>query len=230
MQQVEPLCRQLTRKKIDPSQVAARPGEAGDKTEPDWVLGGNKGDRDRRGCRLGSGRRGGRTRGDYGDLSANQFGRQLRQSIVLVLGEAVDDCYVLALHIADVFEAQAECAQTVRHRVRRSGVEQPDYWHRRLLRARRERPCGGRAAEQRDEIAAFHSITSSASSRKESEIVRPSALAVLRFTLSSNFVGACVGRSAGFAPFRIRSTYEAERRKMSAVSGPYDISPPSWTN
>jgi hypothetical protein len=28
-------------------------------------------------------------------------------------------------------------------------------------------------------------------------------------------------------PFRIRSTYEAERRKMSEVSGPYDIRPPS---
>src|SRR5262245_5720134 len=27
-------------------------------------------------------------RGDYGDLSANKFGRQFRQSIVLVLGEA----------------------------------------------------------------------------------------------------------------------------------------------
>src|SRR5262249_30903589 len=76
-------------------------------------------------------------------------------SIVLVLGEAVDDCYVLALHIADVFEAQAECAQTVGHRVRRSGVEQPNHRHRRLLRARRERPRR-RAAEQRDELAAPH--------------------------------------------------------------------------
>src|SRR5262252_6327072 len=31
-----------------------------------------------------------------------------------------------------------------------------------LLRARRERPCGRRPAEQRDECAALHSITSSA--------------------------------------------------------------------
>src|SRR5262249_7958809 len=31
-----------------------------------------------------------------------------------------------------------------------------------LLRARRERPCSRRAAKQRDELAAFHSITSSA--------------------------------------------------------------------
>jgi hypothetical protein len=31
-----------------------------------------------------------------------------------------------------------------------------------LLRPRRERPRGGRAADQRDEFAPFHSITSSA--------------------------------------------------------------------
>src|SRR5262249_54315836 len=38
-------------------------------------------------------------------------------------------------------------------------------WHRRLLRARRERPRRRRAAEQRDELATFHSITSSARAR-----------------------------------------------------------------
>ena len=42
MQQVEPLCRQLTTEKVDPRQVAARPGEAGNKTEPDRVLGGSE--------------------------------------------------------------------------------------------------------------------------------------------------------------------------------------------
>jgi hypothetical protein len=79
---------------------------------------------------------------------AGQFGRQFRQSIVLVLGETVDDCYVLALHIADVLEAQAECTQTVRHRVRRSGVKEPNHRQRWLLRARHERPRGRRAAKR----------------------------------------------------------------------------------
>src|SRR5262249_19623355 len=87
---------------------------------------------------------------------ANSFGPQLRQSIVLVLGEAVDDCYVLAFNIADVLEVQAECAQTVRHRVRRSGVREPNHRHRRLLRIRRERPRRSRAAEQRDGFAPLH--------------------------------------------------------------------------
>ena len=36
--------------------------------------------------------------------------------------------------------------------------------------------------------------------------VRPSALAVLRLITSSYLVGACTGRSAGFSPFRMRST------------------------
>jgi His Kinase A (phospho-acceptor) domain len=51
-----------------------------------------------------------------------------------------------------------------------------------------------------------HSITSSARSRNDSEIVRPMALAVLRLTTSSNLVGRSIGRSAGFAPFKILST------------------------
>src|SRR5262245_36554975 len=60
-----------------------------------------------------------------------------------------------------------------------------------LLRARRERPRGCRATEQRDEVAALHSITSSASASSLSGIWRPSALAVLRLRIVSYFVGAC---------------------------------------
>src|SRR5438132_13586632 len=74
-----------------------------------------------------------------------------------------------------------------------------------LLRARRERPCH-RAAEQRDELASLHSITSSASASSLSGIWRPSALAVFRLMASSNFVGCCTGRSAGLAPLKMRST------------------------
>jgi hypothetical protein len=50
--------------------------------------------------------------------------------------------------------------------------------------ARRERPPGSRAAEERDELAAFHSITSSARASTPGGIVKPSvplyALAFLR--------------------------------------------------
>jgi hypothetical protein len=57
-------------------------------------------------------------------------------------------------------------------------------------RARRERPrrCG--AAEQRDELATLHSITSSASESNLGGISRPSAFALLRLITSSYLVGA----------------------------------------
>src|SRR5260370_22957728 len=58
------------------------------------------------------------------------------------------------------------------------------------LRARRERPRYGRPAEQRDELAPLHSITSSARRRNDSGIGRLIALAVLRLIASSNFVGS----------------------------------------
>src|SRR5262245_17041086 len=75
----------------------------------------------------------------------------------------------------------------------------------RLLRARRERPCRCNA-EQRDELAPLHSITSSARASTLAGISMPSALAVLRLSTVSYLVGACTGRSAGLSPLRMRST------------------------
>ena len=51
-------------------------------------------------------------RGDHGDLSANQFGRQRRQPIDLILGPAVFDRHVLALDIAGLLQALAKSAQS----------------------------------------------------------------------------------------------------------------------
>jgi hypothetical protein len=65
---------------------------------------------------------------------------------------------------------------------------------------------GERAAEKRDELAAFHSMTSSARLRSVGGTSRPSALAALRLMARSIFVGCCTGRSAGFSPLRMRST------------------------
>src|SRR5262249_23232486 len=83
------------------------------------------------------------------------------------------------------------------------GTERTDTEHLLwLLRARREWPRR-RAAEQRDELAALHSITSSAMASKPGGMVRPSALAVLRLITNSNLVDCNTGKSAGFAPLRI---------------------------
>src|SRR5262249_12368895 len=80
-----------------------------------------------------------------------------------------------------------------------------------LLRASRERPHH-RAAEQRDEIAALHSITSSARASSVGGTSIPSPLAGLKLTTSTHLFGFCTGRWGGFSPLRMRSTYAAARR------------------
>src|SRR5262249_53396143 len=99
-----------------------------------------------------------------------------------------------------------EFNQTIRLRFERPADEKPDHRHGGLLRARRERPRGHRGAKKRDERAALHSITSSAMASSDGGTVRPSAFAVLTLMTSSNLVGVCTGRSAGFSPLRMRST------------------------
>src|SRR5262249_47045723 len=83
------------------------------------------------------------------------------------------------------------------------------------VRARRERPRRRRPADQGDELAPLHSISSSARSRNDSGIVRPSPLAVVRLMTRSNFVGCSTGMSAGLAPCKILSTISAVRRNRS---------------
>src|SRR5262249_44836122 len=73
-----------------------------------------------------------------------------------------------------------------------------------VLRARRERPRRRTATKEHDELATIHSITSSARASSIGEISRPSALAVARLITSSKRVGCTTGRSAGFAPLRMR--------------------------
>src|SRR5205085_9542210 len=75
-----------------------------------------------------------------------------------------------------------------------------------------------------------HSITSSARRRNDSGICRPSALAVFILMTSWKRVGCSTGKSAGWAPLRILSTYTAALRKRSAYIAEYDISPPSSAN
>jgi hypothetical protein len=69
------------------------------------------------------------------------------------------------------------------HLPRRIAVQEAVAVVSKSLRARRERPVNRRAAEQRDELAPFHSITSSARPSSIGGISRPSVLAVLRLMI-----------------------------------------------
>src|SRR5262249_20694548 len=73
-----------------------------------------------------------------------------------------------------------------------------------LLRTRRYRPRRSRASEQRDELALFHSITSSAATSSLSGTVSPSILAVWLLMTSSNLLDCTTGSSAGLAALRMR--------------------------
>jgi hypothetical protein len=61
----------------------------------------------------------------------------------------------------------------------------------------------------------FHLITLFARANTSGGIVRPICLAAFKLMTSSNFIGCSTGRSAGFVPFKILSTYVAERRVKS---------------
>jgi hypothetical protein len=113
-QQFHPLCHQLGTEKLDPRQVSARSSEARDEIEPNRVFDDCEDDGDRRSGSLGRQRRSLAGCDDDGNLSANQFLRECRQPAKLALRSAVFDHDVLALDVAGLLQALAECAQTVR--------------------------------------------------------------------------------------------------------------------
>src|SRR5262249_47235218 len=211
MEKSQPLGRNFSGEKIDPGRVAARLGKAGDETKFDGVVADAEDDRDRCGRSLGRLSNGGLAgRSDNGYAPADEVSHERRQPIVSALQPVVFDHHVLALDVAGFVEGFAERSRIAPRGLGRPDVDEADYWHRRLLRARRERPCRRRAAEQRDGRAAFHlpdhSITSSASESRLSEMLTPTAFAVFRLITNSNLVTCCTGRSAGFVPLRMRTT------------------------
>jgi hypothetical protein len=75
-----------------------------------------------------------------GGFQANQIRCQLRQPFRSILGPAIGDGDIVALDKARFLQALAERDETIPNRLWRSDIEEADKWHRRLLRARCERP------------------------------------------------------------------------------------------
>jgi hypothetical protein len=74
----------------------------------------------------------------------------------LTLRPTVFDSDVLTFHEAGFVQAFAEGSHIGYVVVARTDAEKSDHRHRRLLPLRHERPCGSRAAEKGDEVAAPH--------------------------------------------------------------------------
>jgi hypothetical protein len=107
----------------------------------------NAPDRYRRGCRLSRNCRQGVVRSDHRHLTAYQLSCEGGQSIILILRPAILDRHILAFDVPAFADALPECGHKTGSVGGRRAAEEPDYRHRRLLRARRERPrC--RAAER----------------------------------------------------------------------------------
>src|SRR5262245_29864407 len=147
-------------------------------------------------------------RQDHVGTQRDQLFREWRILIRASGCKTVLDLDVAALRPSALGETDTKCREASFHLGVVLGVsnQHTNAWHPHgFLRTRRQRPrrC---AAEQSDEFASFHSITSSARSRNDSGIVRPSTLAVVRLITRSNLAACSTGISAGFAPRRILST------------------------
>src|SRR5262249_40603448 len=139
---------------------------------------------------------------DHGYSAVDEFGGQRGETAIVAARPTKLKRNALAFNEAAILQAAPKrfyqmCRLFGRPRTQESNDRQ------RLLRVHGDRPSR-RAPEQRDELATLHSITSSARADSAGGISRRSALAVLRLITNSNLVGCCTGRSAGFAPLRIR--------------------------
>src|SRR5262249_10143235 len=155
----------------------------------------------RRGGGFGrQGRRRTASRCDQSDTPPD-IGCKLRQTGSIIASPAVLKGDVLAFDVACLLKPLTKFTQHLGVAFRGCGVQHPDHRHRALLRPRRHRPRR-HPAEQRDELALPHSITSSARASSCGGTSIPSILAVWILMASSNLLDCTTGKSAGFAPFR----------------------------
>src|SRR5262245_56779644 len=158
--------------------------------------------------RLLGGKRGRRAAGDDDvDRQPHQLVGERWEALGAAVGGAILDGDGLPLDIAEFAQPAPEGIEVGGVGGDRDGLKHADAAELPArLRAGRQRPRGRRPAEQRDERAPLHSITSSARASSVGGTSRPSIFAVLRLITSSYLVGAWTGRSAGFSPLRMRST------------------------
>ena len=116
------------------------------------------------------------------DLEPDELGRDLGEALAASLRPAILDRDGAALDPAEFAQPLHKSGGPLAPGRRRGRAQEPDGRQLcRLLRARRERPRRRRAAEQRDELAPSHSITSSArasSGRRHVEAERLGGLEV----------------------------------------------------
>src|SRR5262249_48598935 len=83
-------------------------------------------------------------------------GSERWHAIQLIFGPAVEDSHVVALNVAGLTQRLAKGTEPCGISLGRLSSKQADYWHCRLLRARRERPCRRSTTHQSYEFPSPH--------------------------------------------------------------------------
>ena len=206
-------------RKLDSCEVAPRPCEVLDQLGRHRIARGREDNRD--GCcrRLDCKCRRSSTCHNHRHLASNQIGGRGRQPIVLIVSPAIFDRHVATLDISELFQAELECGNQIAPHLGEPLCRNPITG----IVACCPRAASGHAAAPPSSVMNCRRLIRSPRRRGQAALrgtSRPSAFAVLRLITSSYLVGACTGRSAGFSPLRMRSTYPAARRYGSIVSAP----------
>src|SRR5262245_60967125 len=217
-QKLDAFSSKISRLNGQASHVAARARQACNKSGANRVRRYCKDDRDRGRRLLGSGNRA-TCRQDDIHLQANKLGRQVGEAPAVPLGPTIFEGERASITPAEFIQALGKYGKVRLPRGRRRHVQYADR-REPMLRARRQRPRRRAAAEQRHELAALHSITSSAMASSPGGKPSPKALAVLRLITNSNLVDCMIGRSPGFSPLRIRPMYTLAWRYASVMLVP----------
>jgi hypothetical protein len=154
-QQLDPFRDQFAGQGAQASDVSARARQPGDDTGHQRIAARGHHDGNRCGGILGRHHGGRPARHDQIDVETSQLGRELRKALGAAIGRAIVDDEVLALDVAEVPQTLAQRIEIGGVRRRRNHLQDADAVNLAGLLCAGREPPRRRAAEERDEIAAF---------------------------------------------------------------------------
>src|SRR5262249_48324298 len=158
----------------------------------------------------------------------DQLGRKAGQPVAVTLRPSILHDEILAFHPSEVAQSLSNCVGIGSAIGSGPRPEHTDAMNLPGLVGSAGKPGGGnQEGKKQRQSTARHWMTMSARATSDCGIVMPSAFAVFSLTTSSNVVGCSTGRSAGFAPRRILSTYTAARCQAPGILVPYESRPPA---
>src|SRR5262245_54102513 len=169
------------------------------------------------------------------DFEPGKLGRDLGQALAAPVCPAIFDRDRAALDPTEVVEPPRECGRPLTFRQRCAVAQESDNWSlRRLLRARRQRPCNRTAAEQRYELAASHGVSSQAQDHtlKSNRVGRSATSIHVRnpqYRRSMQWICSCGVMPGSEPPEAIGSARNKQGARLSTTARHRSASPPAAT-